>query len=127
MKIVREIEEHWSNELIKKYPKLLSEVDSFSCGKGWENILSTMLEAIDWHLKIVTYEQDEMHIIQIKQKLGSLRVYTSHEIPFVSGAIAMAESMSQVTCEHCGSNGKIRSGGLSRTLCDYCYDLDLKR
>lgn len=59
---------------------------------------------------------------QIKEKFGTLRVYYSGGDEFCEGIIAMAESMSAVTCEDCGVPGKVRDGGWIRTLCDACEE-----
>lgn len=59
---------------------------------------------------------------QIKEKFGTLRVYSSGGDEFCSGVIAMAESMSAITCEDCGVPGKAREGGWIRTLCDSCEE-----
>jgi hypothetical protein len=57
--------------------------------------------------------------VQIKEKFGTLRFYYNGGDKNISGMVRMAESMSAVTCEECGSPGKQRSGGWIRTLCDH--------
>ena len=39
----------------------------------------------------------------------------------VQGAISLAESLCDKTCERCGVVGKARGGGMIGTLCDECY------
>lgn len=56
--------------------------------------------------------------VQVKEKFGALRFYYDGGDEYIAGLAAMAESMSEVTCEECGSRGKIRTGGWVRTLCD---------
>lgn len=60
---------------------------------------------------------------QIKEKFGTLRVYSSGGDEFCSGVIAMAEVMSSLTCEECGMPGKTRGEGWIVTLCDDCEQL----
>jgi len=60
----------------------------------------------------------EMYVAQVKEKFGGLRFYMNQETPYMSGAIALAESMSYKVCETCGLLGSVRSGGYVRTLCD---------
>jgi hypothetical protein len=55
---------------------------------------------------------------QVKEKYGTLRFYYRGGNEEISGMVEMAESMSGVTCEVCGSVGKTRGGGWVRTLCD---------
>lgn len=55
---------------------------------------------------------------QIKEKFGTLRFYYHGGDEVIDGMVRMAESMSGVTCETCGSPGKIRHDGWVRTLCD---------
>ena len=55
---------------------------------------------------------------QIKEKFGTLRFYYLGGDDYCRGIESMAESMSAVTCEVCGSPGKLRKGGWVQTLCD---------
>ena len=55
---------------------------------------------------------------QVKEKFGTLRFYYTGGDEYIHGLSAMAESMSGVTCEECGSPGKVRTGGWLRALCD---------
>ena len=55
---------------------------------------------------------------QVKEKFGTLRFYYTGGDDYISGLVSMAESMSGVTCEECGSPGKTHGGGWVRTLCD---------
>ena len=54
----------------------------------------------------------------VKEKYGALRFYVYGADEYVHGLIQMAEAMSMITCETCGSPGKERGGGWTRTLCD---------
>lgn len=56
---------------------------------------------------------------QVKEKFGTLRFYYHGGDEQIYGMVRMAESMSAVTCEECGTPGKIRNGGWIRTLCDH--------
>jgi hypothetical protein len=55
---------------------------------------------------------------QVKEKFGTLRFYYWGGDEYCSGVESMAESMSAVTCEVCGSPGMLRQGGWIRALCD---------
>lgn len=55
--------------------------------------------------------------VQIKEKFGTLRFYYGGGDNTVHGMVRMAESMSAVTCEECGSPGEIYVDGWHLTLC----------
>ena len=63
-------------------------------------------------------EKVQVVATQVKEKYGTLRFYYNRGDEFVSGLVAMAEAMSGVTCEICGTPGKPRGGRWIRTLCD---------
>jgi hypothetical protein len=56
--------------------------------------------------------------MQIKEKFGGLRFYTNAKDEYVSGVLAMAESMSYSVCEQCGAAGRMRGTGWLYTACD---------
>ena len=56
--------------------------------------------------------------VQVKEKFGTLSFYYSGGDKYTSGLIAMAEHMSGITCETCGSPGTLRGTGWIQTLCD---------
>jgi hypothetical protein len=60
---------------------------------------------------------------QVKEKFGTLRFYYSGGDDYISGMVTMAEAMSGVTCETCGSPGERKGGGWVRTMCDHHEDM----
>ena len=76
----------------------------------------------DWKKKIIP----QLEAVQVKEKYGGLRFYLSGypiqpEIDAkVTAYINFAESISYVTCEHCGAPGKQQGGHWIFTLCDDC-------
>lgn len=105
----------------QKYPKLFKEYPrcGFYLGTGWEPLAHELCGVLDWHILHLPEEEGAgIYCVQVKEKFGSLRFYMSSETPFISGAIAMAESMSVHICEICGLPGEIRSGGWLKALCD---------
>jgi hypothetical protein len=125
-------------ELAEKFPDLFFEADNAEkpvlmfgceCSDGWRQLIYFACQLIDSHKKHIAqsnYEQAHKDNVaafrwsQIKEKYGTLRLYHYGGDEFISGVIAMAERMSAVTCEVCGSPGKARGGGWVRTLCDNC-------
>lgn len=55
---------------------------------------------------------------QVKEKFGTLRFYYYGGDSYCRGVESMADSMSAVTCEECGSPGKLLTQGWHRTLCE---------
>jgi len=55
---------------------------------------------------------------QIKEKFGTLRIYTSQLDPYIEGMIEMAEDMSEHICEKCGNKGRLYTINWHKTLCD---------
>ena len=54
---------------------------------------------------------------QVKEKFGTLRFYYQGGDDYISGLVAMAESLSGNTCETCGKPGHRTSGGWIKTAC----------
>ena len=55
---------------------------------------------------------------QVKEKFGTLRFYYCGGDNYIRGLVDMAENMSGVMCEVCGSPGWRRRGSWFRTLCE---------
>ena len=91
------------------------------CGEGWNNILDKLCTKIE---KILDSDQQDLklhfYIIQIKEKFGGLRFYTSCHTDEIEKCIREAENESYKICEYCGKLGKYYSNGWHRTLCDKC-------
>lgn len=124
--------EFLDKQLVEKYPKIFRDRNGdmkktlmcwgFEHGDGWYNIIDKLCENIqshiDWHNR-AGEKVPQLVAVQVKEKFGALRFYTGGpSTDYIRGMIAMAESMSEVTCEECGSPGKRRSGGWIKTLCD---------
>jgi hypothetical protein len=111
----------------------------FSCGDGWYNIINMLCaniqSHIDWSHKNREWDikwneenpEDQRPVreivsqvvaVQVKEKFGTLRFYVDGGDDKIDGMIRMAESMSAVTCEECGSPGKLRGRGWMYTACD---------
>lgn len=61
----------------------------------------------------------EMPVIQqVKEKFGTLRIYTSNVDPYLDGLIDMAEEMSEHICEECGNKGLLYTIHWNKTLCE---------
>ena len=124
--------------LCEKYPKMMVNRNKsmmetcmcwgFNCGDGWYNILNLLMSNIqhytDWNNKnfekgYTQYKQvPQLTLDQVKEKFGTLRFYYTGGDEHISGMVRMAESMSGVTCEECGSPGETKGQGWLVTLCE---------
>lgn len=116
-------------KLIQDYPKLLSKVQyGISCGDGWFVLLRGLCALIEHEIEHLPVElQEQVYAVQIKQKFGGLRFYMEQSTPKIDGAIALAEELSNNTCESCGSMnaGHKQVGGWIATLCDEHHKAEL--
>lgn len=80
-------------------------VVSFECGPGWTDLLDAVF--LQLHN---TCAGREWFPSQIKEKYGSLRIYSHGDLPEVGDQIiSAAEHLSSNICEMCGSPGKLFS------------------
>lgn len=79
------------------------DIQSYSMGNRNKNLVSKV---------------PQIQAVQVKEKFGTLRFYTNHSDEYVDGLITMAESMTSVTCQDCGSPGKVRGLGWIYVACD---------
>lgn len=57
-------------------------------------------------------------VTQVKEKFGTLRFYYNGGDEAIAGMVTMAEAMTAITCEECGSPGKLNRGGWLSVRCD---------
>lgn len=110
-----ELEKH----LFAKYHDLLIDLPYIGVGDGWFLLLSNMLSEL---------HKFDVKLIQIKEKFGSLRVYcninelSDTDCILVNNIIAKYETLSNSTCEECGSPGKrVSCHNWLRVLCEDHY------
>lgn len=137
--------EELQQKLYDKYPKIFRQKDlpesqtcmcwGIDCGDGWYNIIDNLCNVIQSHVenkiqfakynaKEETINPDDFQVeaAQVKQKWGGLCFYVDKGDEYAQGCIDMAESMSYITCEECGSTDQVKSttGWITR-LCGSCY------
>jgi hypothetical protein len=95
------------------------------CGDGWFHLIEDLADRIEE--EIVRLNMDGVsrrslpRAIQVKEKFGTLRIYTKHTAGTEIGSwIIEAEQQSAKTCEQCGATGELRRGGCLATLCVEC-------
>jgi hypothetical protein len=121
----------WQLDLMMSYPHLFARADDpklsqgYPCvGDGWRPIVERAIERIDTVLA-----GGRVEIVQIKEKLGGLRIYFySKGLPAgvlatVREAIDLAEARADCTCETCGAVGRLHDkGGWLATRCELHAD-----
>ena len=71
---------------------------------------------------------NEIKVLQVKEKFGSLNFYVSHMDKTLSNMIDKAEAESWKTCEHCGSKDNvIHTEGWIWTVCKDCLQKSAKK
>jgi hypothetical protein len=89
-----------------------------SVGSGWSTLINNLYDA----------KPRWVHIVQVKEKWGTLRFYTSGSPTWYDDLIDLYERESGSICEVCGDNGNQRDDlGWIRTLCDMHYLEELAR
>ena len=98
---------------------LKGDFSSYQRLNEWERMaLDKVLDDPEPQLKIVPNACCQVVATQVKEKFGSLRFYYVGGDKVIDGMVDLAETLSSVTCEECGSPGVLRLGGWLRVLCD---------
>ncbi|CUW87569.1 hypothetical protein [Agrobacterium genomosp. 2] len=116
------------DDLRAKYPRLLRPSTHFMCHEGWVRILDRYFEVVDG----VMPDGETYDIGQIKEKMGTIRIYDSvygdawASVPAVTEAHRLAEARSLHTCEYCGQRGRLRKrrAYLTVTCDDHAFQND---
>lgn len=96
------------------------------CGDGWFNLLDVVCEQIQIECERLDIK---FEFVQIKEKFSGLRLYYNcdaeeNELQRIEGVIRLAEALSCITCENCGSIGeRTTDGRWMKTLCKNCKQL----
>ena len=117
--------------LCEQYPKMMVNREKpmqetamcwgFECNDGWFNILNQLMASIQHHIDWKNRKEEivpQVTLDQVKEKFGTLRFYYTGGDDYIYGLVSMAETMSGVTCEHCGNVGRQRGRGWLYTACD---------
>lgn len=116
------------DDLRAKYPRLLRPETHFMCHEGWAAILDRYFAVVDTAMP----DGETYRIGQIKEKMGTIRIYDSvygdawASVAAVTEAYRLAEARSLHTCEYCGQRGRLRKrrAYLTVTCDDHAYQND---
>ncbi|MET1047116.1 MAG: hypothetical protein ABWX70_10525 [Hyphomicrobium sp.] len=108
--------ENWQFDLMTRHARLFVPYDRPTdgaagypiCGAGWQDLLERAMSRIERALG----EGDELHIHQVKEKLGGLRIYWRGHLSAdasakIEEAVDLAEARAECTCETCGREGRL--------------------
>lgn len=103
------------------------EVFGVECHKGWFDLLKPIFEYVQEYNKDKP-EEEQIRFLQIKEKWGSLDIYTNFSTFKLTKLIEEAEEKADHTCEECGSteNIGVRLNGWVTTMCLDCAKKEAK-
>ena len=109
----------------KRYGATPCAMFGFECSDGWGPLLYEVSRGLEW---LNGLGKGTVIAAQVKEKFGTLRFYVDidtedsvfREVSYA--LIDKAERKSSYTCEVCGKDGALRSGGWVRTLCNECEE-----
>ncbi len=115
-------------KLVERWPTWFDTKGDIGCtampwgfchGDGWFDILWRLCE--DLEPLVAEFEAaggPKFEVMQVKEKFGGLRFYVNcRRNDAIRQRIDAAVQVSFHTCEICGQPGKLREGGLIKTLC----------
>ena len=108
---------------IEKWYEEAKKENYWCVEKGWKDIIITLCD------KIITID-DNVEVIQVKEKFGGLRFYIgaveSDRFDEIYDLVHEAEKESFNVCENCGSRKDVETkGGWLKTLCAECRKKEL--
>lgn len=92
----------------------------FDCGNGWFDLiwtLSLQIEQAARQSELDPHSDAWPEVMQVKQKLGTLRFYLFNRTEAMTSLIDDAEEASAKTCEECGMPGLLVANSGFETLC----------
>ena len=96
------------DEIMKKYPKLFSNLSYVECADGWADLIDQVSHRIHIINNSYESEKDGVFAAQIKEKFGGLRYYidtegvAKHDHEQIKAFISEAEKISYSICTGCG-------------------------
>lgn len=104
------------DDLVAKYPKILSGSGYPGVGEGWLPLIDQLCSWLQFNTDM--NEHPQVKAVQIKEKFGGLRFYVETATEKQYAVISFVENMSQHICDVCGSPGKIQGKGWISTRCE---------
>ena len=108
-----------SSKILKKNKIPIYSFDLFGIEPdyGWYGLILPIIKEI--YIYNEKHPNEKIHIIQIEEKFGSLRMHTTKAPDYIEAMISKAACASEHTCEKCGAKGiKYELDGWNQTLCE---------
>jgi len=119
----------WKQKLIKRYDNEFEDLYNFSPPNGWENLVESLMDYIQWHNKV---HDTNVRVYSVEKRHGGLHFVVHHHpagtnssiSEEIFGAIHLAETLSCKTCEVCGSPGIFSKSRIDESLVlgTYCNE-----
>jgi hypothetical protein len=108
--------------ILEEFPEIIETRCWSGFGDGWYGIVRDLCLAVRGRNEARRAAgEPEVHVLQIKEKLGVLRFYISCRLDEeLRDLIRKAEEVSARTCDACGKPGTLRREDGIRTRCDEC-------
>lgn len=120
-------------KLCAKYPKIFANRHGdkmttamcwgFACGDGWYWLIDRLCSNLQWNTDKNNRDGKYPQVVasQVKEKFGGLCFYVESATPEQYAVISFAETLSNYTCEECGTTKNIgHTQGWITTLCKDC-------
>jgi len=120
-------------KLCAKYPKIFANRHGdmrttamcwgFACGDGWYWLIDRLCSNLQWDTDNNNRNGKYPQVVasQVKEKFGGLSFYVESATPEQYAVISFAETLSNYTCEECGTTKNIgHTKGWIQTLCEDC-------
>ena len=111
--------------LCKRYPEIFRDrygsmqqtamCWGFACGDGWFPLIDTLCAEIQRHIDAANAQA--VTAVQVKEKFGTLRFYTTGGDLYTRGLVWLADALSAVVCEECGAPALSSGTGWIVTRC----------
>jgi hypothetical protein len=95
-------------------------------GKGWRQLLWDLCVELEPHVETLNREiadrepRMDFVVLQVKEKFGGLRFYTSFTSEVIDDCIRRAQERALNTCMDCGQPARLRTQGRWHVACDAC-------
>ena len=94
-------------ELKKQFPNAIGNLTFLETPDGWNDLIAACAQNLESEISSLNCEERKKYgAVQIKEKFGGLRWYTSHLYPKIDEIIRKYENLSMITCETCGEPGE---------------------
>jgi len=105
----------WRERIHAQFPAILKAPWGIECGAGWADLIIATCD-------ILSHTPEPPTLTDVKEKFGTLRIYSRSVQSMDDQIIDAAETLSGRICERCGAPGERRPGGWISTLCDAHFE-----